>query len=101
MEFAVREEVKKFTDLIDKRLEQSKTNSTTSTDLNIELGIAVVNSLWSILTGEQIDHGDRRVSPLIYLNQKNFALGAHLRNKKFLLKFLSQPNASKFAIFYI
>ena len=24
-----------------------------------------------------------------------------LRNKKFLLKFLSQPNASKFAIFYI
>ena len=25
----------------------------------------------------------------------------HLRNKKFLLKFLSQPNASKFAIFYI
>ena len=62
MEFAVREEVKKFTDLIDKRLEQSKTNKTTSTDLNIELGIAVVNSLWSILTGEQINHGDRRVS---------------------------------------
>ena len=26
---------------------------------------------------------------------------AHLRNKKLLLKFLSQPNASKFAIFYI
>ena len=62
MEFAVREEVKKFTDLIDKRLEQSNTNKTTSTDLNIELGIAVVNSLWSILTGEQINHGDRRVS---------------------------------------
>ena len=70
MEFAVREEVKKFTDLIDKRLEQSKTNKTTSTDLNIELGIAVVNSLWSILTGEQINHGDRRVSNslFIYIN---------------------------------
>ena len=26
---------------------------------------------------------------------------AHLRNKKFLLKFLSQQNASKFAIFHI
>lgn len=67
MEFAVREEVKKFTDLIDKRLEQSKTNKTTSTDLNIELGIAVVNSLWSILTGEQINHGDRRVSNPIFI----------------------------------
>ena len=67
MEFAVREEVKKFTDLIDKRLEQSKTNKTTSTDLNIELGIAVVNSLWSILTGEQINHGDRRVSNYLFI----------------------------------
>ena len=67
MEVAVREEVKKFTDLIDKRLEQSKTNKTTSTDLNIELGIAVVNSLWSILTGEQINHGDRRVSNPLFI----------------------------------
>ena len=65
METAVLDEVKKFTDLIDKRLEDSESNSTTSTDLNIELGIAVVNSLWSILTGEQIDHGDRRVSDVI------------------------------------
>ena len=65
METAVLDEVKKFTDLIDKRLEDSESNSTTSSDLNIELGIAVVNSLWSILTGEQIDHGDRRVSDVI------------------------------------
>ncbi len=32
-----------------------------STNINQTLSVAVVNSLWSILTGEKIRHGDKRV----------------------------------------
>ena len=32
-----------------------------STNINQTLSVAVVNSLWSILTGEKISHGDKRV----------------------------------------
>ena len=33
-----------------------------STDLNRDLSIAVVNSLWALLTGDKIEHGNKRVS---------------------------------------
>ena len=32
-----------------------------SSSINQTLSVAVVNSLWSILTGEKISHGDKRV----------------------------------------
>ena len=32
-----------------------------SSSINQTLSVAVVNSLWSILTGEKINHGDKRV----------------------------------------
>ena len=36
-----------------------------STNINQTLSVAVVNSLWSILTGEKISHGDKRVWSLL------------------------------------
>ena len=33
-----------------------------SSSINQTLSVAVVNSLWSILTGEKISHGDKRVN---------------------------------------
>nr|AKH03500.1 cytochrome P450 3033B1 [Paracyclopina nana] len=64
MEHAVLEEVKKLTDLIDKKLENNK-GETSSLDLSKDFSISVVNSLWSILTGEKIALGDKRVSEII------------------------------------
>ena len=36
-----------------------------------------------------------------FVTVSDYLLAILLRNKKFLLQFLSQPNTSKFAIFYI
>ena len=39
----------------------SSRNRKKSSTVNHHLSVAVVNSLWSILTGEKIAHGDERV----------------------------------------
>lgn len=65
MELAVLEEVDKFTEIVKKKIQEKKELDQkyleVKSDLNIDLSIAVVNSLWSILTGEKITDGDKKV----------------------------------------
>lgn len=36
-----------------------------STSLNHNLSVGVVNSIWTILTGQKIGHGDQRVNDIV------------------------------------
>lgn len=50
-----------------------------STNINQTLSVAVVNSLWSILTGEKINHGDKRVKNHVKLTL-GYSIKIHLSN---------------------
>lgn len=60
MEHAVLTEIEKFFEVVEKQLKNEE-DQQSSCDLNKDLSVAVVNSLWSILTGQKIAHGDKRV----------------------------------------
>ncbi len=67
MEKIISEEITKLCSIIDKRQckDPEQGDNKTSLALSQLLSISVVNSIWTLITGEKIEHGDTTVNEIV------------------------------------
>ena len=87
MENVILDEVNKLVDVLSS--EQKKS----STTLNHNLSVGVVNSIWTILTGQKIGHGNERVNDIVNGTDdfiKNESLSGPIMMLPWLMNFPSE-----------